>query len=120
MEVKRLSKRDLVDVCGDVDSDDLEKLQFLLKDVAGFGKLKSATSALELFSSIENNKSLDLLNGVFLAECFELMGRTDLVRQIGHNPTDVQNNLGETRNSVKPFRYSRTIFYCDACIHVQM
>jgi hypothetical protein len=73
----------LIDICSDLGSDDLEKLKFLLKDVAGLSKLKTATIALELFNAIEHNKHVGLLNGRFLGECFELMGRTDLVRQLG-------------------------------------
>ncbi|XP_076089276.1 caspase-3-like [Mytilus galloprovincialis] len=99
-----LTKNILVDICSDLDSDDMANLKFLMKDVAGLHKLMPATIALDLFSAIENNKNVALHNGRFLAECFELMGRTDLVRRIGLNPTQVEQQMGQTKYSVRPFR----------------
>ena len=104
MAVVQLQKDVLIDICSDLDTDDLEKLKFLLKDVAGLSKLKTATIALELFNAIEHNKHVGLLNGRFLGECFELMGRTDLVRQLGLNPQKVAMEMGETKYSIIPFR----------------
>lgn len=104
MALVQLQKDVLIDICSDLDSDDLEKLKFLLKDVAGLSKLKTATIALELFNAIEHNKHVGLFNGRFLGECFELMGRTDLVRKLGLNPQTVAMEMGETRYSIRPFR----------------
>ncbi|XP_052079238.1 caspase-8-like [Mytilus californianus] len=104
MALTCLTKDILVDICSDLDSDDMDNLKFLMKDVAGLHKLMPATIALDLFSAIENNKTVALLNGRFLAECFELMGRTDLVRRIGLNPTQVEKEMGQTNYSVRPFR----------------
>jgi len=106
MALVQLQKDVLIDICSDLDSDDLEKLKFLLKDVAGLNKLKNATIALELFNAIEHNKHVGLLNGRFLGECFELMGRTDLVRKLGLNPQRVAMEMGETRYSIITFRYN--------------
>ena len=104
MAVVQLQKDVLIDICSDLDTDDLEKLKFLLKDVAGLSKLKTATIALELFNAIEHNKHVGLLNGRFLGECFELMGRTDLVRKLGLDPQKVAMEMGETEYSIIPFR----------------
>ncbi|CAC5399796.1 CASP8 [Mytilus coruscus] len=104
MALTCLTKDILVDICSDLDSDDMDNLKFLMKDVAGLHKLMPATIALDLFSAIENNKDVALLNGRFLAECFELMGRTDLVRRIGLDPTKVEKEMGQTIYSVRPFR----------------
>ena len=109
MALVQLQKDVLIDICSDLDSDDLEKLKFLLKDVAGLSKLKTATIALELFNAIEHNKHVGLFNGRFLGECFELMGRTDLVRKLGLNPQTVAMEMGETRYSIRPFRYNINI-----------
>jgi hypothetical protein len=109
MDVVQLQKDILIDICSDLDSDDLEKLKFLFKDVAGLSKLKMATIALELFNAIEHNKHVGLLNGRFLGECFELMGRTDLVRKLGLNPQKVAMEMGETEYSIIPFRYNINI-----------
>lgn len=93
-----------MEICNDLDSDDLEKLKFLFKDVAGLGKLKTATFALELISAIENNRHIELHNGRFLAECFEIMGRSDLVKNLGLNPQQIAHELGQTEFSLNPFR----------------
>ena len=106
MALTQVQKDVLVEICNDLDSDDMDKLKFLLKDVAGLGKLRAASIALELFSAIENNKNVALHNGRFLAECFELMGRSDLVRRLGLIPEDVARDMGDTQYSIRPFRYN--------------
>ncbi|CAG2226391.1 caspase-8 [Mytilus edulis] len=104
MALTCLTKDILVDICSDLDSDDMDNLKFLMKDVAGLHKLMPATNALDLFSAIENNKHVAFHNGRFLAECFELMGRTDLVGRLGLNPTQIEKEMGQHNDSVRPFR----------------
>ncbi|XP_071150191.1 caspase-8-like [Mytilus edulis] len=104
MALTCLTKDILVDICSDLDSDDMDNLKFLMKDVACLHKLMPAINALDLFSAIENNKHVAFHNGRFLAECFELMGRTDLVGRLGLNPTQIEKEMGQHNDSVRPFR----------------
>lgn len=83
----------LVEICSDLGSDDLDKMKFLLKDVTGSAKLEKATMAIDLFSSIENNKHVSLQDGRYLAECFCLMGRQDLVRKLNFVPGDIEEAM---------------------------
>ena len=94
----------LVDICNDIDQDDLEKLKFLLKDVTGSAKLESANLAIDLFSAIERNKHVSLHDGRYLAECFCLMERMDLVRKLNLVPSSIQEEM-ETSPRILPFRY---------------
>ena len=94
----------LVDICSDIGQDDLEKLKFLLKDVTGSAKLENADLAIDLFSAIERNKHVSLRDGRYLAECFCLMERKDLVRMLNLVPATIQEEM-ETSPRILPFRY---------------
>jgi hypothetical protein len=56
--------------------------KFLLKDVTESAKLESADLAIDLFDVIERNKHVSLRDGRYLAECFCLMERMDLVKML--------------------------------------
>ncbi|CAC5405100.1 CASP8 [Mytilus coruscus] len=91
----------LVEICSDLGSDDLEKLKFLLRDVTGSAKLEMATMAIDIFSAIEKNKHIAL--GSYLAECFYLIGRKDLVRKLELDPRRVEVGM-ETDPMLLPLR----------------
>lgn len=91
----------LVEICSDLGRDDLEKLKFLLRDVTGSAKLEMATMAIDIFSAIEKNKHIAL--GSYLAECFYLIGRKDLVRKLELDPRRVEVGM-ETDPRLLPFR----------------
>ncbi|VDI13881.1 Hypothetical predicted protein, partial [Mytilus galloprovincialis] len=93
----------LVEICSDLGSDDLEKLKFLLRDVTGSAKLEMATMAIDIFSAIEKNKHVALHDGSYLAECFSLIGRIDLVRKLELDPRRVEVGM-ETDPRLFPFR----------------
>ncbi|CAG2231765.1 CASP8 [Mytilus edulis] len=93
----------LVEICSDLGSDDLEKLKFLLRDVTGSAKLEMATMAIDIFSAIERNKHVALHDGSYLAECFCLIGRIDLVRKLELDPRRVEVGM-ETDPRLLPFR----------------
>lgn len=93
----------LVEICSDLGSDDLEKLKFLLRDVTGSAKLEMATMAIDIFSAIEKNKHVALHDGSYLAECFWLIGRIDLVRKLELDPRRVEVGM-ETDPRLLPFR----------------
>ncbi|CAG2237348.1 CASP8 [Mytilus edulis] len=93
----------LVEICSDLGSDDLEKLKFLLRDVTGSAKLEMATMAIDIFSAIERNKHVALHDGSYLAECFSLIGRIDLVRKLELDPRRVEVGM-ETDPRLFPFR----------------
>lgn len=96
-------RQKLVDICSDIGSDDFIKLKFLLKDVTGSAKLEAATFALDLFSAVENKRQVNLTDGRYLAECFCLIGRLDLVRQLGLNSNDIEDEI-EQAPKLLPFR----------------
>jgi hypothetical protein len=98
----------LLDICNDIGQDDLEKLKFLLKDVTGSAKLESANLAIDLFSAIECKKHVSLRDGRYLAECFCLMERKDLVKMLNLVPASIQKEM-ETSPRILPFRYK---IYC--------
>ncbi|XP_076089298.1 caspase-8-like isoform X1 [Mytilus galloprovincialis] len=93
----------LVEICSDLGSDDLEKLKFLLRDVTGSAKLEMATMAIDIFSAIEKNKHVALHDGSYLAECFLLIGRKDLVRKLELDSRRVEVGM-ETDPRLLPFR----------------
>jgi len=94
----------LVNICSDIGQDDLGKLKFLLKDVTGSAKLESADLAIDLFHAIELNKHVSLRDGRYLAECFCLMERNDLVGMLNLVPATIKEEM-ETSPRILPFRY---------------
>ena len=94
----------LANISSEIGQDDLEKLKFLLKDVTGSAKLESADLAIDLFSAMERNKHVSLHDGRYLAECFCLMMRNDLVRMLNLVPATIQEEM-EASSRISPFRY---------------
>lgn len=96
-------RQKLVDICSDIGTDDLVKLKFLLKDVTGQAKLEAANFALDLFSILESKRHVNLNDGRYLAECFCLIGRLDLVRQLELDPSDIEDEMQHSPKLL-PFR----------------
>ncbi|XP_061183809.1 caspase-8-like [Saccostrea echinata] len=83
----------LLDIDAHLDSNDLELLKFLCKDIVPFSVLDKCRRSLDVFVNLEQKGKLKEEDSIFLQECFHYMQRKDLIRKLGGDPQRLEKKI---------------------------
>lgn len=83
----------LLEIDAHLDSQDLELLKFLCKDIVSFSVLDKCQRCLDVFANLEQKGKLKEQDSKYLQECFHYMQRKDLIRKLGGDPQQLDNRI---------------------------